>query len=167
MSETEKKLGLLEIRETQAPDMEPIVSLLEHAHGESRYAEFPFAQVRLRKFLEGAFKDTDGTAIRGFLARVDGEPVGIISASMNQMLMSPSLFAATLIFYVKKEYRGSEVPALLLDNIAAWARTKDAVELTINVTQGEEYGAERSNAFFRKKGFKSAGENFHLPLKED
>jgi len=166
MSEPSKKLGLLEIRKTQAPDEEDIVSLLEHAHLESRYKKVPFAQVRLRKFLQGAFKDTDGTAIQGFLARVDGEPVGLISASMNQSLTSESMFAATLMFYVKAEYRGSEIPNLLMTNIADWARTKNAREVTTHVTMGEDYGAERSNAYFRKMGFKSAGENFYLPLKE-
>lgn len=164
MTETQEIKMSVEIRETQAPDMEPIVALLEHAHSESRYSEFPFAQVRLRKFLQGAFTDTDGTNIRGFLARVNGEPVGMISASLNQMLMSPKFFASTLIFYVKKPYRGTPIPGLLLDNIAAWAKSKDVAELTIHVTQGEDYGAERSNAFFRKKGFKSAGENFALKL---
>ncbi len=167
MSEQEKKLGLLEIRKTQAPDEEDIVSLLEHGHKESRLGHIPFAQVRLRKFLQGAFKDTDGTAIQGFVARVDGEPVGLISASMNQGLSSENFFASTLIFYVKAEYRGSQIPDLLLDNITAWARTKNARELLVHVTMGEEYGADRSNAFFRKKGMKSTGENFSLRLEEE
>ncbi|MEO0962648.1 MAG: GNAT family N-acetyltransferase, partial [Pseudomonadota bacterium] len=161
MSEASQPIeGQVDIRETQAPDMEPIVALLKHAHSESRFAEYGFAQVRLRQFLASAFKDTDGTSIRGFLARVDGEPVGLISASLNPMLTAPYMFAATLILYVKAEYRGTEIPELLLDNISAWARSKDAKELRISVTFGEEYGADRSNAFFRKKGFHSAGENF-------
>lgn len=166
MSEPNVKLGLLEIRKTQAPDMEAIVSLLQHAHEESRFKAVPFAQVRLRKFLQGAFTDTDGTAIQGFLALVDGEPVGLISASMNQSLTSQSMFAATLLFYVKEAYRGSEVPNILLKNISDWARTKNARELTIHVTMGEDFGAVRSNAYFRNKGFKSAGENFYLPLQD-
>lgn len=162
---SEAEVEGVEIRETQAPDMEPIVSLLHHAHKESRFGEHEFAQVRLRQFLKSAFKDTDGTSIRGFLARVNGEPVGLISASLNPMLTASSLFAATLIFYVKEEYRGTQIPGLLLENISAWGRSKEAVELRISVTFGEDYGAERSNAFFRKKGFKSSGENFHLPLR--
>lgn len=115
MSETE--VESVEIRETQTPDMEPTVSLLHHAHKESRFGEHDFAQMRLRRSLKSAFKDMDGTSIRGFLARVDGEPVGLISASLNPMLTAQSLFAATLIFYVKPEYRGTQIPELLLEHI--------------------------------------------------
>lgn len=165
MSTADVNLDTLEIRETQAPDMEPIVDMLREAHGESRYQNVEFGQVRLRTFLRGAFKDTEGKTIRGFLARVNGEPIGLVSAFLTQTMTSPHMHAATLIFYVKKEYRGTEVPGMLLDRIADWARSKNVSELAISVTMGEDYGSERSNAFFRKKGFKSAGENMYLPMK--
>lgn len=164
MTETQEITMSVEIRETQAPDMEPIVALLEHGHNEGRGADFPFAQVRLRKFLQGAFTDTDGTNIRGFMARVNGEPVGLVAASLNLTLTSSKSFVSTLLFYVKEPYRGTPIPGLLLDNIIAWAKSKDAAELNFHVTIGEGYGAERSNAFFRKMGFLSTGENFAMKL---
>lgn len=79
----------------------------------------------LHKFVYGTsckapFKDADGTAVRGFIARVDGDPVGLVAASLNQGLTGSQIFAGTLLFHVKKSYRGTPVPNLLLENVVEW-----------------------------------------------
>lgn len=145
-------------------DMEAIIALTQIAHAESRYARYPYAQVRLRKYVAQILNDTDGRQTRIFLARVGDEVVGLAAAGITPLIYSTARVASTMLFFVEAAHRGGSVPPRLLAALSAWAREKEAVELTMHVTRGEEEGAERINRFFRAKGFEASGENLHLRL---
>jgi len=145
-------------------DAEAIISLIAQAHGESRYASYPFAQVRLRRFVVQSLGDVDGKQTRTFVAKVDGQVVGLASANVSPLIYSTALVVSTMLFFVKEVHRGGSAPPKLLTALADWAREKEAVELTVHVTRGLDEGAERINRFFRAKGFEASGENLHLKL---
>ncbi|MBL4869671.1 MAG: hypothetical protein JKX72_01820 [Robiginitomaculum sp.] len=145
-------------------DLEVIIALIGQAHGESRYAAYPFAQVRLRRYAMQLLSDVEGKQARTFLARVNDETVGLVAASANPLIYSTAVVVSTMLFFVMGAHRGGSVPPRLLKALEGWAREKDAVEISVHVTRGEDEGAERINAFFRAKGFEASGENLHLKL---
>jgi len=145
-------------------DLEAIIALTQQAHGESRYAAYPYAQVRLRRYVSQLLGDAEGRQARIFLARVNGDVVGMAAASASPLIYSTAVVVSTMLFFVVGSHRGGSVPPRLLKALEGWAREKDAVEISVHVTRGEDEGAERINAFFRAKGFEASGENLHLKL---
>lgn len=147
-----------------ADDADAIIGLIAQAHAESRYASYPFAQVRLRRFVVQSLGDVEGKQTRTFVAKVGGHVVGLAAANVSPLIYSTALVVSTMLFFVEADHRGGTAPPRLLKALTDWAREKEAVELTVHVTRGLEEGADRINRFFRAKGFEASGENLHLRL---
>ncbi|MEQ9143976.1 MAG: GNAT family N-acetyltransferase [Parvibaculaceae bacterium] len=164
MQDVREKDAGLSVEAAGPDDIEAIIALIRQAHAESRYADYPFAQVRLRRYTSQVLGDTDGRQARVFLAKAGGRTVGMAAASATPLIYSTAIVVSTMLFFVEEKYRGGSAPARLLAALTAWAREKQAVELSVHVTRGLDEGAERINAFFRAKGFEASGENLHLKL---
>ena len=172
MKQSEKGEAMTEILEKGAvsvsvaspADLDAIIKLIQQAHEESRYAAYPFAQVRLRRYVSQLLNDSEGKQARIFLVNLDGRVVGIVAASASPLIYSTALVVSTLLFFVRSEHRGGSAPARLLAALTDWAREREAVEISVHVTRGADEGAARINAFFRAKGFEASGENLHLRL---
>lgn len=161
---TQQTATSIRIVAATADDIDAIIELIETAHGESRYAKFPFAQVRLRRFVRDFLTARAEDQATTFLVKHDEETVGLAACQILPHLFSTALIASTLLFFVKQTYRGGSAPSKLLRALTQWAQLNKAVELSVHVTRGEEEGATRINRFFKAKGFHASGENLHLDL---
>lgn len=156
--------GAVRVDVATPDDLDTIIELTKQAHGESRYAKYPYAQVRLRKFVLQILNEPEGKQARIFLARDGDRVVGMAAASVSPLIYSTAMVVSTMLFFVEASHRGGAAPPRLLTALTEWAGEKEAVELTVHVTRGLDEGAERINRFFRAKGFETSGENLHLQL---
>ena len=151
----------LRVAESEA-DLDAILELGRLSHAEGRYAHLPFGKVRMRAMGLAAMKDTERNLL--LLAEQDGEPVGCVVASAMPFLFTDATFCAATLFFVKPEARASRIALHLLGAYAQWAKTRGAVEATIHVTSGRRMAAV--GRFLTRKGFRLAGGNYYLPLKQ-
>eukprot|EP00439_Symbiodinium_sp_Y106_P090071 s1_g2607.t1 len=156
--------GKVRVEVATPDDLDAIIALTQSAHRESRYAGYPFAQVRLRKYALQFLNDVEGKQARIFLARDGEQVVGMVAATVSPLIYSTAAVASTVLFFVEASHRGGAAPQKLLKTLTNWAREREAVEITVHVTRGADEGAERINQFFRAKGFEASGENLHLRL---
>ncbi|AWZ00989.1 hypothetical protein RHODOSMS8_01453 [Rhodobiaceae bacterium] len=145
-------------------DAAAIYRLLERVVSESKYADLPMAEGRLKKQIA---RDMHSPKTNGVIVAEgpdeNGNPVllGLLSAVAGRLVFVEAVSCSALVFYVVPEARNSRAALLLLKAFEKWSRNRQAYEMAIHVTMGREDDA-RVSRLLNRLGFSSSGGGSHF-----
>lgn len=137
-----------------------IIQLGYELHQESKFRDTPFIELNCWNILSKTQQEP-----QKFFLAYDEDFRGFIIMQATVHYFSGEIWTADLAYYVKPEYRGTEVSPNLLKAAQEWSKSIGAKEMTIFHNTGIK--TESSERFFNKNGFTTAGYIFTKELKED
>lgn len=147
-------------------DVESVSFLVEQAHDESWFRDYPYSQEKQNKFLMNSLHSPDKNIL--LIARYDGLPIGVLFAACDEYILGYD-FLMTNVYglYVEKKFRGSllggRAAVGMLKICLRWSKSKGSRELMIHATAA--INSARTDKFFRKLRFRYLGGNFSLRWK--
>ncbi len=131
-------------------DISWLIDLSRRAHGESRYASWPFSEAQVRKAYEEAIVPD------AYCKRYErhGETAGVFLGGTSLMQFSSQTIAAEKFFWVRPESRGSAIGPVLINGFLKWAEERS---LPVFITP--HFGGNNSNAYsvLEKLGMRESG----------
>jgi N-acetylglutamate synthase-like GNAT family acetyltransferase len=157
----------MKLRFARIEDVEHLVELGRQIHAESRFAQMPYAQEKLRGNLRGLLKLQDERQTHCFILaeNSEGEVIGILIGALEEFFFSDAKSANSILLWVDPAYRGSPAALRLIGAFHDWARQRRAQEVCILVLSGVSIG--KTDRFLRRLGFVQTGGNYRMPLLQD
>lgn len=140
-------------------DIDVVVRLISEAIGESRYKDLPFAEDRLREFVQLGVQESK---LVGFILAERSLPdggksgVGVVCAMAGMLPFANVVSCGTLLFYVTPTARSPRVAALLTEAFKRWAQNRKAYEAAFHVTMGSN-NDNRVSKLLELYGFMPSG----------
>jgi len=129
-------------------DLPDVVRLAEAFAHESPYASETITG-EIEQFAKDLLRDpTKGIVV---LYVKDGKPVGLIGGIITKMLMSQSLIATELMWYVEPEHRGSRKSLALKEAFEFWGRKMGAKFIAMSSLLQSNPSIER---YYDRTGYK-------------
>lgn len=119
---------------------------------ESRYSAFSFNLDKLMVFADAAMALDD---YAGWLAYVDGKPVGIMVGFYTEFIFGKDRIAQDIMLYVLSGHRGSRLAFKLVQAYEQWAIDQGCRVAQLGATTGIE--TERTVAFLERLGYSRVG----------
>ncbi len=133
-----------------------LINLGKELHQESKYKNTPYNEDRCWKLVWNTQQNPD------FFLAYDEDFRGFIVVQKTTHYFSGEIWVADLAFYVKPEFRGSNVASELVQAAEKWAKGVGAKEFTIFHNTG--INIEKAQRFFHHQGFQTAGYIFTKEL---
>lgn len=108
-----------------------------------------------------AFLEILGVLGEGYfmgLAEDDGEPVGMITATMSRYVFAKEVYVIHDVFFVRKDKRGTGTAFRLVQAFEDWARKIGAKRGILGIHTG--LNIEITSRFYEKLGYRHIGGSF-------
>lgn len=157
----------MKLRIARPEDVGQLVALGRLAHGESRFAQMPYAPEKLQRNLEGliTLQDQRQTHCFFLVENRDGAIIGGLIGALEEFFFTEAKSANSIFLWVNEDYRGSAAAVKLIGAFHAWAKRHGAHEVCIQVSTGVTIA--RTDRFLRRLGFSQTGGNYRLPIVAD
>ncbi|MBL4898859.1 MAG: GNAT family N-acetyltransferase [Colwellia sp.] len=147
---------MIEYRELQIDDIEPLLPIAKKIHAGSEYQVCEFATGKMVNLLSSTISEPNRN--RCFLAFEDGEIVGIMISILYSIYCSEDLIANEYILWVDDRHHGCGVATVLINDFTNWADKNNALMKYVYTLLGTH--TERAKSFFEKNGFELTGYAF-------
>jgi hypothetical protein len=151
------------IRPAVGSDIADLVRLATEFHQESLYRSIPLDKGKLISVFQRAINQKQGDMFLTVYERSD-EILGFILGYITSYFFSSQLLAQDLLFYVKKDNRGSYINVRLWKAFREWAASKNAAELSMSISTG--ITPDRSGLLYQRLGMQYVGGNYKLELRK-
>ena len=139
----------LVVRELAAGDEAPLIKLGREMWEESaNFNRHPLNEEKLKQ-LALAVYTSDFLAC--FIASNDKGPQGIWVGGVHPLWYSDDLSVHDIVFYVRKQYRGSSAALKLVKSAEKWGQSMGASEINIGLSSGID--TEKTSCFFNKLSY--------------
>ena len=142
----------LKIRKGTPADIEPFVKLGKVMHEESAFSNVKWNQAKVMKFGAVAVAHKDFCT---WVADDNGVPVAMVIAQIVPYYFSDELRLCDHLWYIDKNYRGSDLAKQLIDKLVEFAKEKGVKEIYSGVSTGIDI--YKPHALLESKGFEHLG----------
>ena len=151
---------MVEIVAAGAADRPAVVRLVARLLAELEDSPAEFAGLDEAGAL--ASLEADGGAVHAFLAREDGEPVGVLTLTETFAIYAGGRYGVIDELYVAPEHRWRGIGRRLLDAAVVFARARGWRRIDVTAPPGPKW--ERTVRFYESQGFVFTGPKLRRPI---
>lgn len=155
----------MKLRPATPADVPAMIKLGRFAHGESRFAPFPYDEAKLREGLPAliALQNGRGSHLCLLVENREGRLIGMLIGELAEYFFTRSRSANSIFLWVDPSYRGGAAAIRLIRAFFDWGAKSGAVEVTVPIASGVRVA--RTDRFLRRIGFVQTGGNYSIPLR--
>lgn len=146
----------MKLRHPNPGDLDEIVALAYHMHGESWYRDFDFDDTKVSELVRGAMSDQKYFPL--VLEADDGGLVGFFLAAETEHFFGKSRYACDVALYLVPWVRGGPWFFRMIRAYEAWCRYRGVQEIHMGFSTG--VNAESAVTLYKRLGYESTVQAF-------
>ncbi|MDP1905910.1 MAG: GNAT family N-acetyltransferase [Pseudomonadota bacterium] len=154
----------MKIRYATRNDIPAMLELGRGIHAESRFADMPYDEAKLREGLGELIHLQEQAGSHCFLVAESGDAriVGGFIGALETYFFTRATSANSILIWVDPAWRGSSAAMRMIDAFRRWAAQRQASEVCLLVASGVTI--KRTDRFFRRLGFVQTGGNYSMAI---
>lgn len=148
---------MITIREMRTEEDIAAIVLLGKANRDECSSHLPYLPYRVEDECRKVINDSARVSSNVWIAWKDEQPVGYGFGYCTPFMFNTEISAVLHLFYVVKEWRHSWAAVKIVKHFEKWARSNNAVQLSLGVERLDEDQAKHIRSLFPKLKYRWAG----------